>query len=216
MTWDKTLDRMRKEQHAFESAQQQEQKALQAQFRIARWKLQQQCKKDAEEAAEREKAKVAAALQEGTSISPSLTKRRSSLGGGEEEESFSRRGSVIGLGGGGDDSIHGKKVDEEDEEDLQWNYSDGLSAWMWVNDLAAVFSALFTMEDPKALEPLRKHIEGVGEEEAEWFDWLMRISEGEQQHSTTAPQQHISSTHITTLTPPPPPTPQHTGTAYAG
>ena len=29
VTWDKTLDRMRKEQHAFESAQQQEQKALQ-------------------------------------------------------------------------------------------------------------------------------------------------------------------------------------------
>ena len=29
----------------------------------------------------------------------------------------------------------------------------------------------------KALDPLRRHIDTVGEEEAEWFDWLMRISE---------------------------------------
>ena len=49
---------------------------------------------------------------------------------------------MTGMIGGGDESFDGKRVNEEDEEDLQWNYSDGLSAWMWVNNLASVFSAL--------------------------------------------------------------------------
>ena len=123
---------------------------------------------------------MAAALNEqaqGSGISTSLTKRRGSVGGDDDGESFSRRGSMTGMIGGGDESFDGKRVNEEDEEDLQWNYSDGLSAWMWVNNLASVFSALFTMEDMKALDPLRRHIDTVGEEEAEWFDWLMRISE---------------------------------------
>lgn len=52
VTWDKTMDRMRKDQHAFESQQEQERKALEAQFRIAKWKLLNQCKKQAEESAQ--------------------------------------------------------------------------------------------------------------------------------------------------------------------
>ena len=91
---------------------------------------------------------MAAALNEqaqGAGISTSLTKRRGSVGGDDDGESFSRRGSMTGMIGGGDESFDGKRVNEEDEEDLQWNYSDGLSAWMWVNNLASVFSALFTM-----------------------------------------------------------------------
>ena len=55
VTWDKTLDRMRKEQHAFTAEQAQEKKGQEAQFRIARWKLQNLCKRQAEEVAEKER-----------------------------------------------------------------------------------------------------------------------------------------------------------------
>ena len=35
---------------------------------------------------------------------------------------------------------------------------------------------LVDISDPSALEPLLRHVDGVGPQEAEWLEWLLRIA----------------------------------------
>ena len=146
VTWDKTLDRMRKEQHAFQSAQEQERKGQEAQFRIARWKLQNQCKKEAEEKEEKERVmrdaqRVSGVPADTHHATPSRAAADEALSmassGVHTDLSDVRPGMKTGAPGG-EEAPNG--ADEELNE--VWSCRDALTAWQWVNGLGDVRALL--------------------------------------------------------------------------
>lgn len=72
-------------------------------------------------------------------------------------------------------------IGDDDEEDGVlppdcWCLSDALSAWIWANQLPAALMGLVSHPEPSILMPFVRHVATVGEAEAEWLDWLLRIA----------------------------------------
>ena len=56
------------------------------------------------------------------------------------------------------------RLQDVDELPNSWSYRDALTAWVWVNSLSEVLTALVELPEPTALRPLMRHVADLGEQ----------------------------------------------------